>query len=50
MNTWLLASALLPFLIGATHSALGEWLIFRSWSRQPPPGVRASHRQILRAS
>lgn len=50
MNTWLLASAVLLLLIGAFHSALGERRIFRPWVQQPPPGVRAFHRQILRAA
>ena len=29
MNTYLIASAVLAFVVGGVHSALGEWLIFR---------------------
>lgn len=50
MNAWLLASALLLCLIGAVHSVLGERRIFHPWVQQPPPGVPAFHRQVLRAS
>lgn len=50
MNLWLLLAACALGLIGAVHSVMGEWRIFRPWAGQPPPGVRPFHRQILRGS
>jgi hypothetical protein len=56
MNQYLIAAGILALIVGAVHSFLGEWLIFRHMrreSRLPSSGgkpLRETHARILWAT